>query len=118
MRLDRRQNIAELREVARRRLPRGVFELLDRGAEHEIALRNNRAAFQRIALKPKVMVDVSRRSVTTTLFGKHAAMPVAIAPTGHAGLCWHDGEVGCRTVDRAATSRLSRKQYMRLCPIL
>ena len=53
-------NIADLREMARRRLPKGIFEFVDRGAEDEVSLRNNRAAFERIKLKPRVLVDVSQ----------------------------------------------------------
>ena len=87
-------NIAELREMARRRLPKGVFEFVDRGTEDEVALRNNRAAFERIKLKPRVLVDVSGRSQKTTLFGKQQEMPIIVAPTGTAGLLWYGGEVG------------------------
>ncbi|MBS0559633.1 MAG: alpha-hydroxy-acid oxidizing protein [Proteobacteria bacterium] len=86
-------NIADLREAARRRLPKGVFEFVDRGTEDEVALRNNRAAFERIKLRPRSLVDVSRRSMQTTLFGKPVGMPLAIAPTGAAGLCWYHGEL-------------------------
>jgi (S)-mandelate dehydrogenase len=91
--LDRCYNIADLREGARRRLPRGVFEFVDRGSEDEVALRNNRAAFERIKLLHRALVDVSDRSTVTTLFGKPAALPMVIAPTGAAGLCWHEGEL-------------------------
>ncbi len=86
-------NYHDLREGARRRLPRGVFDYVDRGTEDELALVNNRAAFDRIGLKPKVLVDVSNRSMACTLFGKPSAMPLAIAPTGAAGLLCHNGEV-------------------------
>jgi isopentenyl diphosphate isomerase/L-lactate dehydrogenase-like FMN-dependent dehydrogenase len=91
--LDRCHNIADLRAVAQRRLPRGVFEFVDRGSEDEVGLRNNRAGFERIKLKHRALVDVSDRSMATTLFGKPVSMPMAIAPTGAAGLCWHEGEL-------------------------
>ena len=91
--LDRCYNIADLRAVAQRRLPRGVFEFVDRGSEDEVALRNNRAGFERIKLRHRALVDVSGRSLATTLFGKPVSMPMAIAPTGAAGLCWHEGEL-------------------------
>ena len=90
--LERCFNIADLREAARRRLPRGVFEFLDRGAEDEAALRSNREAFERIKLRNKVLVDVSRRTTATTLFGKPMSMPLVVAPTGVAGVCWYQGE--------------------------
>ena len=90
--LDNCHNIADLREAARRRLPRGVFEFFDRGSEDELSLRGNREGFARLKLRNKVLVDVSRRSMATTLFGKPMSMPLAIAPTGVAGVCWYEGE--------------------------
>jgi isopentenyl diphosphate isomerase/L-lactate dehydrogenase-like FMN-dependent dehydrogenase len=86
-------NIADLREAARRRLPKGIFEFVDRGSEDEVALRNNRTAFERIKLKPRTLVDVSARSQEITLFGHAQKMPIAIAPTGTAGLMYYQGEI-------------------------
>ncbi len=91
--LDRCYNVFDLREAAKRRLPRAVFEFVDRSTEDELALRNNRAAFEKIKLKHRALVDVSGRSTKTTLFGKEISLPMAIAPTGAAGLCWHEGEL-------------------------
>jgi (S)-mandelate dehydrogenase len=91
--LTRCYNIADLREAAKRRLPKGVFEFVDRGSEDEVGLRNNRAGFERIKLRPRSLVDMSGRTMQTTLFGKPMRMPVAIAPTGAAGLCWYEGEL-------------------------
>ncbi|HEX5326856.1 MAG TPA: alpha-hydroxy-acid oxidizing protein, partial [Acetobacteraceae bacterium] len=91
--LSRCYNVNDLRLAARRRLPRGVFEFVDRGTEDEVALRNNRAGFERIKLRHRALIDVSGRSMATTLFGKPAGMPMAIAPTGAAGLCWYLGEL-------------------------
>jgi len=92
-RLDRCLNIWDLRAAAQRRLPKGLFEFVDRATEDHIAVANNRSAFERIKLRHRALLDVSRRSVATTLFGKPASMPLAIAPTGSAGLCWHLGEL-------------------------
>ncbi|MDH5747804.1 MAG: alpha-hydroxy-acid oxidizing protein [Rhodospirillales bacterium] len=86
-------NIADLREMAKRRLPRGIFEFVDRGAEDEVALRNNRQAFEGIKLKSRVLADVSSRSLETTLFGKTYSMPLGISPTGTAGLLSYGGEI-------------------------
>ena len=86
-------NIHDLREMARRKLPKGVFEFVDRGTEDEVALRNNRAALERIRLKPRVLADVSRRSQEITLFGRKLPMPVALGPTGTAGLLSYGGEI-------------------------
>ncbi len=86
-------DIADLRELARRRLPRGVFEFFDRGNGDEVAITNNRAAFERIKLNPHMLVDTSERTQAITLFGKQQPMPMVIGPTGSAGLAWHEGEV-------------------------
>jgi len=61
MDLSRTANIADLRELARRRLPRIVFDFFDGGAEDEVTLRDNRAAFERIRLAPRVLRDVAKR---------------------------------------------------------
>ncbi len=92
-RLHRCHNVADLREAARRRLPRFVFEFMDRGTEDEIALRENRVGFDRLRLRPEVLVDVSGRSLAVELFGALSSMPVAMSPTGAAGLCWYEGEL-------------------------
>ena len=95
-------DIADLREMARRRLPRGVFEFFDRGNGDETALVENRAAFERIKLHPHALVDTSRRSQEVTLFGRRHRMPIAVAPTGSAGLAWHEGEIAlARAAERA-----------------
>ena len=86
-------NTADLREKARRRLPKGLFEFMDRGNDDEIAMRDNIIALQRIKLKPRVLVDVSKRSQEISLFGKKQRMPVIVAPTGSTGLAWYEGEI-------------------------
>ncbi|HUF82742.1 MAG TPA: alpha-hydroxy-acid oxidizing protein, partial [Burkholderiales bacterium] len=83
-------DIADLCRLARSRLPQGVFEFFDRGNGDETALVENRAAFERIRLNPHALVDTSRRSQEVTLFGRRHRMPIAIAPTGSAGLAWHE----------------------------
>jgi isopentenyl diphosphate isomerase/L-lactate dehydrogenase-like FMN-dependent dehydrogenase len=91
--LDRCFNVADLRLSAKRRLPRGVFEFVDRGTEDEVGLRHNRAAIEDIKLLPRVLNDTSSRSPRTELFGKPVTLPLVIAPTGAAGLVWHEGEL-------------------------
>ena len=91
--LDRCYNIPDLREAAKRRLPRGVFEFVDRATEDHVAVADNRTAFAEVRLRHRSLVDVSGRSTATTLFGKPMALPMAIAPTGAAGLCWYRGEL-------------------------
>jgi (S)-mandelate dehydrogenase len=80
--LSRAVNIEDLRVLARHRLPRAIFDFFDGGAEDEVTLRGNRAAFERVRLLPKVLVDVSRIDTKVLLFGKEASLPLAIAPTG------------------------------------
>jgi (S)-mandelate dehydrogenase len=75
-------NIEDLRRLAKRRVPRAIFDFFDGGAEDETTLRDNRAAFERLRLLPKVLVDVSRVKTETDLLGKPSALPLAIAPTG------------------------------------
>src|SRR3954462_15885618 len=81
-RLGRAVNIEDLRRLAKRRLPRAIFDFFDGGAEDETTLRGNRAAFELIRLLPKVLVNVSSVDLKTELLGKTASMPLAIAPTG------------------------------------
>ena len=85
--------IADLRELARRRVPRAFFEYADRGSYDEVTLRENRDAFDAIRLRQRIMIDVDQRSLATTLVGQSASMPLAIAPTGLAGLQHGSGEI-------------------------
>jgi (S)-mandelate dehydrogenase len=87
------QNIFDLRDMAKRRLPKWLFEFVDRGTEDEVALHNNRDAFERLQLRPRMLVDVSGRKLDTTVFGKEHKMPIGIAPTGAAGMMWYQGEL-------------------------
>ena len=86
-------NLADLRLQARKILPKGLFEFVDRGTENEVALRTMRAALDRVMFRPHVFVDVSARTTSTDFFCKPSAMPLAVAPTGAAGLLWFDGEI-------------------------
>lgn len=95
-------NIADLRDMARGHLPRAIFEFIDRGTEDDVALANNREAFDRIKLRARTLVDVSKRSQEITLFGNKQPLPIVIAPTGTAGLLWHNGEVGMARAAAAA----------------
>jgi (S)-mandelate dehydrogenase len=88
--------------MARRRLPKGIFEFMDRGNGDEVALANNRAAFECYKLSPRMLVDTSRRTQEITLFGRRQAMPIAIAPTGSAGLTWYQGEIALARAAREA----------------
>jgi len=75
-------SIEDLRRIAKRRLPRAIFDFFDGGAEDELTLRGNRAAFERLQLLPRVLVDVSVVDLKTEILGKTSSLPLAIAPTG------------------------------------
>jgi hypothetical protein len=73
-------NIGELRDAVRGRLPRCVFEFVDRDTGDDLALRTNRAAFERAALRRQMLVDVSKRWQAVDLFGAPSVLPVVVAP--------------------------------------
>jgi L-lactate dehydrogenase (cytochrome) len=87
------QSIADLRELARRRIPRAIFDYADGGSYEERTLRRNAADLDAITFRQRVMVDVSAISLATTVLGVQASMPLAIAPTGLAGFFHADGEI-------------------------
>jgi isopentenyl diphosphate isomerase/L-lactate dehydrogenase-like FMN-dependent dehydrogenase len=100
--LRRSNSIADLRRLARRRLPKALFDFIDGGAADEITLRANESDFADWTFMPRQMVDVSKRGLGTTILGKEAAMPLMISPTGLAGMYWPKGEIGAvRAAGRA-----------------
>jgi L-lactate dehydrogenase (cytochrome) len=101
-RLRRAINVDDLRRVARRRLPRGVFDYIDGGSDDERSIANNRDAFARIEFRPNVLRDVSMIDTATTLLGKPIAMPLVLAPTGYTRLTHSQGELAvARAAQRA-----------------
>jgi isopentenyl diphosphate isomerase/L-lactate dehydrogenase-like FMN-dependent dehydrogenase len=94
--------IEDLRNAARRRLPRLVFDFIDGGARDEQSLSDNRRSFDAWRLMPRVGVDVSQRRLGTTLMGKPIALPLVLAPTGLTGLFRPRGEMlACRAATAA-----------------
>src|SRR5215470_13634355 len=91
--LARALNIADLREIARRRIPGFVYEYMESGAEDEATLRGNREALQRLRFVPRALIDTSARHQRTTILGQPANAPLVIAPTGLNGLLHADGDV-------------------------
>ncbi|MGE0563027.1 MAG: L-lactate dehydrogenase [Pseudolabrys sp.] len=85
--------IADLREVARRRVPRAFFDYADSGSYSEQTLRANRADLEAIRLRQRVLVDVSERDLTTTVLGRKLAAPMILAPIGLLGMQHGDGEI-------------------------
>ena len=80
--LSKAVSIEDLRILTKKRIPRAIFDFFDGGAEDEVTLRENRAAFERIRLRPKVLVNVATVDMNADLLGKPSTLPLAIAPTG------------------------------------
>jgi L-lactate dehydrogenase (cytochrome) len=85
--------IDDLREIAKKRVARAIFEYVDCGAYTECTLRANRSDIEAIGLRQRVGIDVDNRSTRTTMLGREVAMPVALAPIGLLGLNWANGEI-------------------------
>src|SRR5258706_568972 len=85
--------IDDLREMAKKRVARAIFDYVDRGSYAEYTLRANRADLESLALRQRVGGDVDRRSTRTTMAGQDVTMPVGLAPVGLTGLNWADGEI-------------------------
>lgn len=97
--LKRANNIADLRMLARRRLPRPIFDYIDGGADDELSLRRNSSAFADYELVPDVLTDVSHIRTGTKLFGQPVSSPLMISPTGLNRMFHSDAELA---VARAA----------------
>ena len=95
-------SIAAIRDLARRGLPRPVFDFADGGAEDEYTLRRNESAFRAHELLPRPLRGVAQRDLAVDLFGQHLALPVMIGPTGLSGLFWPDGEMAAARAAAAA----------------
>jgi L-lactate dehydrogenase (cytochrome) len=94
--------IEDLRQVARRRVPRAFFDYAEAGSYSQETLHANRADLERIKLRQRVLVEVSQRNLTTTIIGEKAALPLALAPIGLCGMQHGDGEIlACRAAQAA-----------------
>jgi L-lactate dehydrogenase (cytochrome) len=85
--------IEDLRQLAKKRVARAIFEYVDRGSYAECTLRANRTDLELLTLRQRVGIDVDKRSTRATMLGQEVAMPVALAPVGLTGLNWADGEI-------------------------
>lgn len=95
-------SIDDLRLMAKRRVPRAFFEYADCGAYAEETLRANRADLEKIKLRQRVLIDVDKRELGTTIVGEPAALPIVLAPTGLTGMQHADGEIlACRAAHAA-----------------
>src|SRR5438067_1096670 len=89
--------IEDLRQQARRKVPRAFFEYAEAGSYSQETLRANRDDLERIKLRQRVLVDVSQRDLATTIVGEPARLPLALAPIGLCGMQHGDGEIlACR----------------------
>jgi len=95
-------NVADLRRMAQKRLPQVVFEYLDGGAEDEVTLRRNCAAFGDINFIPRQAVDVSQCDLRTRVLGFDISFPAMLAPVGYSRLMHHDGEKAAAAAAGAA----------------
>jgi L-lactate dehydrogenase (cytochrome) len=94
--------IEDLRQTARRQVPKMFFDYADRGSYAEETLRANRSDLQQIKLRQRVLVDVSQRTLDTTIIGEPTPLPLALAPIGLCGMQWGDGEIlACRAAHAA-----------------
>jgi L-lactate dehydrogenase (cytochrome) len=91
-RLARAHTVGDVREIARRRTPRAVFDYTDGAAEEEVSLRRAREAFASLEFRPSVLRDVSSVDPSTTLLGGRSELPFAFAPTGFTRMMNHEGE--------------------------
>ena len=94
--------IEDLRQVARRRIPRAFFDYLEAGSYGEETLRANRADLQRVKLRQRVLVDVSGRDTGSTMLGEKVSLPIALSTIGMGGLMHGSGEIlACRAAQAA-----------------
>lgn len=91
--LNQAQSIDDLRARAAKRLPNFCLEYLEGGGDDEQTLSRNRQAYQEVLFRPRMLVDITQRDLTTQVFDQRIALPLAIAPTGFNGLLSHEGDL-------------------------
>ena len=96
-------SLDDFEHAARRFLPRPVFAYVSGATEDNAAVRDNRAAFEEYGFVPRVLVDVSKRTAKTMLFGREYAAPFGIAPMGIAALAAYRGDLVLARAARAST---------------
>ena len=109
-------NVEDLRQLARRRIPRALFDYVDRGSYDEISYRANSSELRAIRFRQRVLIDARNRSLATTMLGEKVSMPVAISPTGLTGLLHGDGEILAARAAEAAGIRFCLST-MSICSI-
>jgi L-lactate dehydrogenase (cytochrome) len=109
-------NIEDLRQLMRRRIPRAVFDYVDRGSYDEITWRANTDDLRAIKFRQRVLIDADNRDIKTTMLGEKVSMPVCIAPTGLTGLVHGNGEMLAARAAEAAGVRYTLST-MSICSI-
>lgn len=100
-------NLDEFSQQAARQLPRMVFDYYEGGADDEVTVRENRRAWQQISLRPRILVDVRERDLSTTVLGTRVSMPILTAPCGFNALAHPDGELAvARAVTQAGSIQI------------
>ncbi len=101
-RLQKAASIEDLRQMARRRLPGGVFDYIDGGAEDEVAMDRNTRAFRELEFIPRVLRDMGNVDTTGTILGREVPFPLILAPTGFTRITHPSGELAvARAAERA-----------------
>jgi (S)-mandelate dehydrogenase len=124
MRYDQAVNIEDLHRIAKRKLPKIIFDFIEGGLEDERGLARNEAAFHKHRLLPRYLVDVSKRDQSASLFGRTYASPFGISPTGGVGLYRRNGDLMLAEAAAAANipyiqsgaSNASMEEAMRIAP--
>jgi L-lactate dehydrogenase (cytochrome) len=109
-------NVEDLRRMARRKVPKAIFDYIDSGSYDELSLKANRNDLDAVRFRQRVLIDVADRSLETTMLGEKVSMPVAIAPTGLTGLMHGDGEMLAAKAAEAAGIRFTLST-MSICSI-
>jgi L-lactate dehydrogenase (cytochrome) len=109
-------NIEDLRQMMRRKIPRAVFDYVDRGSYDELTWRTNTEDLRGIRFRQRVLIDADNRDITSTMLGEKIAMPVCIAPTGLTGLVHGNGEMLAARAAEAAGIRYTLST-MSICSI-
>ncbi|MGH8736950.1 MAG: alpha-hydroxy acid oxidase [Burkholderiales bacterium] len=100
--LEKALTVADLKQLARRRVPKLFFDYADSGAWTEQTYRENESDFRKVRLKQKIAVNLEGRSLRTTMVGQDVALPLALAPTGLTGMQHADGEIlAARAAEKA-----------------
>src|SRR6476620_2275383 len=109
-------NVEDLRQLAKRKVPKAIFEYIDHGSYDQLSLNANRNDLKAIRFRQRVLIDADNRSLATTMLGEKVSMPVALAPTGLMGLMHGDGEMLAARAAEAAGIRMCLST-MSICSI-